>query len=301
MSKKPSTPAPWFRESVQRERALWLADDDVGAAREHARRESDREYLKESLKLARRYFDGFEAQDGYSLREITQLSGARLKKLRKYAAQVRQEQAGDHVEKLARDKAQRKVLATYTGQSHLKGRKRFIVHTPHPATTKVKIVKRKGRKQPAVEVQEKVRGGTLADRFFHIGDYRKKPAVTFKQIEQTVKKMLKDMPDGYYVMVTSNHGHIGAPIPRNMILRELSQSYFAYDVLRKYEKRDGNVGRKDDRGLAETVTGFKLVSFTEEGADREYRTRRTRRQALRDARQAERAKKQRRIRKRLRR
>lgn len=284
-------PAAWFRDSVKREQALVAKDDYIGARLEYQRRESDREYLKDSIKLLRRFATGYEAKNGYALRDVIHLTGARLAKVKKLAAQIREEQASDHVEVAGRTKARIDALARYTGQKQ-KGRKRFIVHTPHPETTKVKLIRQKGKRPPVVEVQEKVKGGTLAGRFFLLSDYSKREPTTFKQISRIAAKMVKAMPKGYYVIVTSNHGNIGVPIERDRLLHVLESNYHAYDILGKF--------KKDDRGLAEVITGFKLVSFTVEGAQREYKTRLTRRQALRLARQRVRAEKQRRIRKRLR-
>lgn len=290
--KHTTRPAAWFRDSVKREQALAWKDDHVGARLEYQRRESDREYLKDSIKLLRKFAKGFESGDGYGLRDVAFLTGPRLAKVKKYAAQIREEQAQDHVEVLGRTPARTDALARYTGQKGIKGRKRFIVHTPHPATTTVKLIPQKGGRPPVVEVQEKVKGGTLAGRFFLLSDYAKSPPATFKQISRIAGRMVKVMPKGYYVIVTSNHGNIGVPISRDRLLHVLEANYHAYDVLGKF--------KKDDRGLAEVVVGFKLVSFTVEGANREYSTRLTRRQALRKERARVRASKQRRIRKRLR-
>jgi hypothetical protein len=298
--------AKWFTDSEKRERALKRAGDDIGAKLERQRRALDTEYLKESVALLRRFATGYETKNGFDLRAVHKLSGAKLAKVRKFAPLIRAEQASDHVEAVARTPAQAKALANHTGQQWLKGRTRFIVHTPHPKTTTVKILpgktkKTKGGKKvkgpPVVEVKETVKGGSIADRYFHIADYRKKPPVTFKQIMATTRKMLKNMPDGFYVLVTSTHGNIAAPIMRDRLLSVMERRYVDYDKLKLFT-RDGY--NKDSRGLAETVTGFKLVSFTLEGAQREYRTRRTRRGVLRAERAKRRAAKQRRIIKRLR-
>lgn len=292
MTTRRTQPAAWFRDSVKREQALERKDDYIGARLEYQRRESDREYLKESVKLLRRFTTGFEAKDGYALRDTAWLTGPKLAKVKKLAAQIREEQASDHIEKLGRTKAQRDALSRYTGQTGIKNRKRFIVHTAHPETTKVKIVKRKGAKSSVVETEESVPGGKVHQRFFHFSDYSKKPPVTFKGISALTKRMVKDMPDGYYVIMTSNHGAIGVPIERNRILHVLQENYHSYDILDKFNK--------DDRGLAEVVLGFKFTSFTVEGANREYTTRLTRRHALRLGRAKVRAARKRRIRKRLR-
>lgn len=323
-------PAQWFWESRARQQAheekAFAAKSDAAyenhmlrAADEEARRENERAYIHDSIVLLRKFAHGFEARDGFDLRQVVSLKGRKLEKVKKLAALIRQEQASPHVEAVARTKGQRKALETYTGQRDIPDRKRFIVFTEQPDKTEVRIVtpkkrkkpkkkkpaKRKGKpvdvapedlepeplgppmRKPRVELTTRVKGGVSREEFFHIEDYLGDTPETFKDIKKALKKMLPDMPKGYYVLVTSNHGNIGVPAQRGNLLDMIEQDYIHYD------KVPGTTSRKDDRGLAGVVVGFKLVSFTKDGADREYIERLTRRQMLNRERRAARKRSQR--------
>lgn len=284
-------PAPWFRESVRRQyelvdRAVRAKSETayenllLKAQHEELKRENEKAYLHDSIQLLRRFAHGFEARDGYDLREVAKLSGAKLRKVKKLSALIRQEQAQPHVEKVVRTARQRKALESYTGQRDLEDRKRFIVFTEQPEKTRVSVVTPKKTKtrrprKPRVELAIEVPGGTAREEFFLIEDYLGgEPPETFKDIKKALKKMLPDMPKGYYVLVTSNHGNIGVPHQRGTLMEMIEADYIHYD------KVPSASSKKDDRGLAGVVVGFKLVSFTKEGANREYNERLSRRQML---------------------
>lgn len=284
-------PAPWFWESVKRqhehERKAFAAKSDAAyennllrAEAEAARRENEKAYLHDSIKLLRRFAHGFEASDGYALRNVASLSGRKLAKVKKLAALIRQEQAQPHVEKVVRSRKQRRALESFTGQRDIPDRKRFVVFTEQPAKTTVKVVtprrtKKPRPRKPRVELAIEVPGGIAREEFFLIEDYLDGDAPeTFKDIKKALKKMLPDMPKGYYVLVTSNHGNIGVPHQRGTLMEMIESDYIHYD------KVPGASSRKDDRGLAGVVVGFKLVSVTKEGANREYNERLSRRQML---------------------
>lgn len=323
-------PAPWFMESVDRQfmlqRKAFAAKSDTAyenwllrAEHERLKRENERAYLHDSIKLLREFAPGFNAADGYDLRHVAALSGRKLAKVKKLAAIIRQEQAQPHVTVVARTKGQRKALETHTGQRDIPDRKKFIVFTEQPDKTEVRVVTpRKPKKskkpkkakkpkrapirddgqdepefydepapekakrpgKPHVEVAIKLPDGIAREEFFHIEDYLGDAPETFKDIKRALKKMLPDMPKGYYVLVTSNHGNIGVPHQRSNLMAMIESDYIHYD------KVPGTTSRKDDRGLAGVVVGFKLVSFTKEGANREYHERLSRRQMLERERRA---------------
>lgn len=328
--KRPTTtPAPWVRDSIARqhelERKAFAARSDAAyehwieqAEKEVQRRDSEKEYLKDSIRLVRQFVHGFDARDGFSLKDVVRLRGPKLSRLRKYAAIIRQEQAQPHVTKVVRPGAQRRAIQSHTGQRDIPERFKYIVYTEKPAVTKVRIVtprKRKGKpkkvvrpkprrvdtgeeleipeeereytgpalRKPRVEVALELPGGTSREEFFYVENYNnEEPPETFKDIKRALKKMLPDMPKGYYVLVTSNHGNIGVPANRSNLLRMIDSDYMAYDRV------PVGAGSKDNRGLAGVVVGFKLVSFTKEGADREYKERLTRRAMLEQERQGQR-------------
>lgn len=330
--KKSTTPAPWFRDSVARQRELEAkalaarSDEAFEHWSEKAQQEVDRRgreklYLAESIKLLRKYAHGFEAGSGFDLRDVANIRGPRLARLRKFAGIIRQELAQPHVTKVVRTPRERRAIQSHTGQRDIPGRFRYIVYTDHPKETEVHIVTPRKRKpakkkkakaakrerrtiefedetpeipedeqdytgpalrKPRVEVAMKLPGGITREEFFYCEDYLDEPPETFKDVKRALKKMLKDMPKGYYVLVTSNHGNIGVPAQRGNLLRMIDSDYMAYD------KVPQGASSKDNRGLATVIVGFKLVSFTKEGADREYKERLTRRATLEAERRAQR-------------
>lgn len=300
------SPAGWLSESIRRQQSYVQkavnAKSDAAyenyllrAENEYQRRQNEKAYLHDSIKLLRRFASGFESRDGFSLREIGSLSGRKLAKVKKLAAVIRQEQATPHVEAVARTPQQRKALESYTGQHEIPGRKRFIVFTEQPEKTHVKVVSRKPKVEPEPETPKKKRkkakkkkkakpvprveleidvpGGTAREEFFLIADYTDEVS-SFEDVKEALKLMLPEMPKGWYVLVTSNHGNIGVPIQRHRLVDQIESRYMKYDEV------PGATSRKDDRGLAEVVVGFKLVSFTQDGAQREYNERLTRREKL---------------------
>lgn len=296
MVPRKTLPAPWFRASLQKQRAFeaqaFAAKTDEGyrlwlgrANMEEMRRQEEREYIAESVKLLRKFAKGFEAKDGFALRDVGQLRGAKLARVKKFAALIRQEQAQPHVEKVVRSRSERQALETHTGQRDIPDRKRFIVYTQKPDQTTVKVVtpkkskakkKKKGPgkvRKPHVEIEIEAGGTRVREEYFYIEDYLGEPPETFKDIRRALKKMLPDMPNGYYVMVTSNHGNIGIHVPKRLLMQQLESRYMEYDKV-------PGASQKDNRGLATVVVGFMLTSVTIEGARREYHERLSRRQLL---------------------
>lgn len=304
------SPAQWFTDSVRAERQALFVDgdvDEIGAALVYQKRALEKDYLIESIKLLRKHVEGFDAADGYDLHRVAFLPKDREEKIRMYAPIIREEMASPHVLVRPRSKASRKALELHTGQTLVPHRKSYAVHVPKPERTKVTI---KGGKFKSVEVSETIRGRVYHDRFFLIGNYltyekvktdkrgrvtRKTvtdpPPMTFEDIIRIARRMLPHMPNGYYVVETSNHGSIAQSIPRSLLIERLASRFLGYDTFRG--------AGKDSRGLAETVTGFRLVSSNAQGAAREYNERETRRGVLRKARAAERIKQRRKVIRRL--
>jgi hypothetical protein len=133
----------------------------------------------------------------------------------------------------------------------------------------------KGRasRRSRVRLAQELPGGVkFEEQFFSVEDYNggKEPG-SFKEIRRALQRMLLDMPEGFYVLVTSNHGNISSPAEKGALLRKMDSSWLAYD------KAPSGAGSIDNRGLATVVTGFKLISTTFEGAAKEYNQRLTRR------------------------
>jgi hypothetical protein len=174
------------------------------------------------------------------------------------------------------------------------------VFSDKPDATRVKIVPsvrkvrdKRGRVrevvQARVEITRQVKGAEIAERYFYFDE----PPTSFDDIIAQTRKMLRDMPKGWYVLMTSTHGNIAAPMRKEQLISRLNERFLVYDKL-------PTRGHKDDRGLAEVVVGYKLVSFTEAGAHKEYRERLSRREIAARERKALRAAQRRRALRKLR-
>jgi len=303
------SPSAWQREFIRQRRVAEsgvlraIESDNVIAQKIYEKEvnyidrqiELEKAYLKDSIKLLRKYVKGLEASDGYDLNNVSRLLPGHEDKVRRYAYQIRQELASPHIEIVPRTPAAIRAVKQHTGQGNIPNRKRFIVHTNKPDTTSVKIVYKtvtqkdaRGRKrrvtQAQLELTQQVKGGKIQDRFFY---FPQSPR-SFDHIVKMTRKMLKFMPKGYYALQSSNHGTIGRSIPSELLIEELQDRYLGYDKF-------GIQSNKDDRGLAETLTGFKLISFTVKGADREYSERLSTRLQMQKWRKQQRAERQREV------
>lgn len=278
--------APWYSSLLQEEVDARLDGDELGAGLLKRKRLLESKYLSDSIKLLRKYSDGFDSADGFDLSKLAHITPERIERVRKYAPLIREEIATSHIVVRPRSKASKESLIRHTGQDYLRGRRAFVVHTPDPEKTSVKFIG-KGKKPRRIEVQRKVKGGKVSETFFYIHDYDEDvlgyTAVTFEDIAAVVEVMIDDMPNGWYVMVTSNHGAISAPMERDMLVQQIASRFMVYDKI--------PVGsHKDDRKLADTVIGFKRVAATLAGAQKEYRVRLTARQKAEAFRKQQRAK-----------
>lgn len=227
------------------------------------RRASEIEYLKDSVRLLRRFADGWTAADGYDLHYVTSWNAAKAAKVRKYAAILRREISQESYRIVRpRSARSRKALRLETGQTAVPKRRAFVVHVPH-ANQRVRVVttsrKIKGKivKKSNVEIRDRVGKQIYRNRFFR---FERQP-FTFDDIIRETRKMLKFMPRGWYVIQTSNYQSIGVPIRKDDLLSELQSRYVIYDKLPES-------GEKDSRGLAETVIGFMLIGYREIDAER---------------------------------
>jgi hypothetical protein len=113
-----------------------------------------------------------------------------------------------------------------------------------------------------------VKGARIETDWFLFADYTDDlPFITFEDMRPVIEDMLKHMPKGWYLFTSSQHGNISAPMRKEAILDELERKWMAYDAVQ--------AGEKDNRGLAQTITGLRLISTTTDGAIREYNERYT--------------------------
>lgn len=123
---------------------------------------------------------------------------------------------------------QRSTLKHFT-QQHVPGQKRFIVHTPSPRyAVKFSTIKRGKKKQSQLNIVTPQRfGGYGKLKFWFFKDYNggEQPETADEFIQATIN-MLPDMPDwGYFSLWSQPNGIIGAPQPKNSLVRAFMQ-YF---------------------------------------------------------------------------
>lgn len=257
--------AKWYRESVAKGRRLGRETDEAAWRRKQLKK------LRDDVSLLRQHYKGFEARDGYSMQpgKLARLTPGRLNKLKLLARETHRELSQPYVVKRARSKKSKAALYKHTRAVKVKGRKTFLVHVPKPETTQVEVV---GTKRKRVREVRKVKGGRVEEQFFYFADYAKRAPKTMAQILRITERMLKDMPRGQYVMLSSTYGHIGTGMDRRLLLQAIETDWLGYDAA-----PDPRAGRKESRGLAATLIGYKLVATTADGSRREYEERLTRR------------------------
>lgn len=286
-------PAKWFRDSVHRG---WANDTQ---AVEYARRQSEVDYLRESIKMLRKFYRGFTASDGYSLRtrEIVRLDAGKHAQISSLAAQLRKEMASDYQIVRPRSKRSKDALYKHTGASRYKAkdRKAFVAHVPNKHT-QVKIEAPKGRGGAQVKEVTTRTGAETKRIYYYFADFIEDDddyPRTMEDIIDLTREMLPKMRQGYYVFNSADYGFIAAPMYKDFLLSELSSRWLDYD------RFSPDVSLKDSRGLAESLVGYTLVSTKLEGAKHEYRERQTRRVQYRKFKAQQRQEKQRRVRNRI--
>jgi hypothetical protein len=283
-------PAKWFRDSVKRG---WQNDTQ---AIEYARRTSEVDYLRESIKLLRRFYKGFGAKDGYSLRSdhIVRLDPRRHAQISELAGQLRKEMSAEHQIVRPRSKRSKEALYKHTGARRSARRKAFVVHKPSE-NTEIELDYPNDEESPVHVKEVSKRTGAESRRvYYYFADFADEQPQTIEEIIELTREMLPKMKKGYYVFVSADYGYIADFMYKDHILAELSSQWLDYD------RFSSGTNLKDNRGLAENLIGFALVSTKIEGAKHEYRERQTRRSEYRKFKAKQREAKRARIRRRIR-
>lgn len=199
------------------------------------------EYLERTIKDLRQYFTGFDAKAGYDLRFIRSLHPRKVKAIQNYGSYLHNLQSTPHVRAVPRGKKARSGLRQFTGQ-RLPRQKAFVVHTPHPETTKVTAPKGN------VKLERPVTKGKVREQFFLFEQMLGYQPVTFEEMRAALKEMLPKMPPGYYQLWTVPHGEIGVPRTRNLLMELLNQYENSYE-------RGARARLHAD--FAEAILGFK--------------------------------------------
>jgi len=217
----------------------WLADlSPEDAYKEIA-------YVRDTVKLLRKYSDSFSPEEGFNLRDVKSFSASRLKEIRAKGAHIRQLLSRPHKVVRPRSSTSEKALQNFTRQK-IKGQKAWIVHTDQPDKKRVKVVK------GAVEVQKPVKGGVIRERFYLLP----KSGRNADQVLKMLEKMLPDLPDGHYIAINKRYGAIGGSIERKLLLREMEDQLYAYQ---KREEAAEEFDRKRRDSYARAIIGFQWL------------------------------------------
>jgi hypothetical protein len=232
MKKKPLP--KWLRSIPETQRALAVAN------------------LKVGVKTLRRLEKGYEGSAGYDLRKITRLSPAKIARLRSKISTVNAELSRPHVEYRPQSKQARAALSIYTGKKLTVRTKKVIVHTDGRATN---LHVRRG-------VVQTTRESRNADGSKHVSVQRdhyflfKRAPRSWDEVMTRAADIADGLANGYYMVMTSNHGMIGVPTHRDSLLETLESWYVKY----------GETGNKT--GMAETIIGFRWVGSNHGQSDK---------------------------------
>lgn len=204
--------------------ASWYTDLPNADQRESALR-----YIATTTKLARQFFKGFDAKDGYDLRHPERMSWQRFNTLKKYGQQAHTLTSSPYYRAVARTKKEHDALRRYTGQavkSKTHGNRAYVVHHPEAAYRDIKIkVNKKGR----VTLVRKLPGVTTRSQIFMFIEYGFNPKtfVSVDDVKRAVKTMIKsgDLPEvGHYQLESELHGAIWYTMDRDDILLNLDST-----------------------------------------------------------------------------
>lgn len=303
--------ASWRRELIRDIRRFDVVGDNLGATQAERRLLLREDYLKTAIKDLRHYTNAYTPSKGFDLNKLAYIPTAKIARiehdivvLRQQLAVARVDEKGNRVPlyQVIRPRSQKSkdALTQFTGQNgDISGRTAFLVPKSDPRQ-KVSLQRKivtltdsRGRKyksqQVNIELIQKRGKMVIYERYFRFPEV----PITFDDVILMTRKMLRFMPRGWYVIETSTHGSIYAPIRKELILTELQSRFLVYDVVTPQ-------GR-DSRGLAETVVGYRLIGMHAEDADRYDIERLGNMEKMRQFRMVQRAKRSRQVTQRMRR
>lgn len=254
------------------------------------------EYIKDSIRVARRYFTGFESKDGWDLRRVDKIPLREIEKVKAIRRDYVQMANEPHKLIRPKTKAAKEALVAYTGQDPKQ--KAYIVMKPMGSKVKlvqktVKPKKGKPKTSTSVQVSRKVDGGTIVERTFLFSDFTDKPIITYEDAERALKKMMPHLPKGHYVVVSRLHGNIVSHATKNKLMDYFADTFYTYKSVMP--------GEKDNRGVFQDLVGVRLTGFNQLDADKEYVERTSRREQMRRNREKLRSRKRRQVSERIRR
>lgn len=210
--------------------------------------------LAERVKLLRKVARGFDAADGYDLRNIQNLTGAQKRRVARYAAVAERMMFGGR--KLVRASGKKlRALQEFSQQPEkLKDFKVAFIPTVSPETTSVEV-----SKSGDVKV---IRDG-IEQRYY----FARKGMRSDRDVMREAERLMDTMPSGFYVVLTGENAAILNPVEFDPMNREaLRQS--VRDLIRFYPTSSGDARYKR---VAYFFRGFRGLARTERGAERELK------------------------------
>lgn len=250
----------------------------------------DRGEFKSLLAFARKHLKGYEVSDGWSLRTLGEgrISARRIGTLKKRVRELRVLLAQPHdliqvpTVKGKQNRKVRRELYKFTHQK-IRGAKHFIVHKPaNNFRVDLHLGRLRIRGEFAGTVQGKRRRKVITDTAFYL--FAHAPDDEQDALDM-LDDMLPDMPAGFYVVLTGQHGDTGEPVERGQLRTRLRTYIHSYqtDSVAVYDRQGNFTGRKEtDTGFVQAVTGFRHLSTTVEGMELQMQARDSRRQAAED-------------------
>ncbi|MGE0294697.1 MAG: hypothetical protein AB7P97_20290 [Hyphomonadaceae bacterium] len=262
----------------QREEAARVARSQERADKKLAgRRQREADRIREGLKakarvkLLRPYVEGFEADDGFNLREAGEWDAKQRRKIAKVYDKLAPFVLKPHVKVAARSKRQRAALTEFTGMAKPpKGLKAVPVVTPSPDHTKVTVTD---------DGVVQVRAGRMIQRHFFIPEQMQ----DIPSVELIARKMLRSMPAGFYFIKTGEHEAYNfrvehdprEPIRDNLLYREVRRfvSFYGSERVANFFRGFRWIATLGDVAAAERESEKFIQARREMDADRAARRR----------------------------
>lgn len=237
--------------------------DEAEAAIQKERATKKRDF-KAGVKLLRRFRSGFDADDGFNLREVNRIKSSRVNSALKAMRELRSLLQYPHkVIRVPKSRLGRRAVLVHTTHKIAKGQKLVPVHVQVPDKTTVRI------KGGSVRVERQVKDGSVIEQFF----YLPRVMYSFDEIADWFEAVELMMPDGFYTLHVAKQGQVMEPISKSLWGERLRSYWGTYDA------------RDEERAslpFASTVVGFRYVASTLRGALVESKRFRTEAEIFRD-------------------
>lgn len=214
--------------------------------------------IRRSVKMLRRYTSAFDADKGYDLRDVRNLSAARRRAITRAAADLHSRLSVPHVTITTKNKRLIRDIQKYQPQ-RIRGQRRFIIPVPSPDTTRVTT--RGGRLTFLRTLSD---GTVLEDRFFFLPRRAKR----FKDVMKMLRKMLPAMPAGSYGVLMEKHG---------LILDTATKSKLPDLIQRWWAQYDGVAGKGETPAA---IIGFQYIADSLDESEKFNELRRTERDRM---------------------